>query len=98
MGQKLGEQELARAEVIIRPRVAAIGPAEFEQRHQAILEGERAAQAVLPQIRARIAEWQKAQLVAQEAKRPKLPSAPVCEAQSRMDKMLGRDPVCAPAQ
>ena len=98
MGQKLGEQELARAEVIIRPRVAAIGPAEFEQRHQAILEGERAAQAVLPQIRARIAEWQKAQLVAQEAKRPKPAAAPVCEVQSRMDKMLGRDSVCAPAQ
>jgi NTE family protein len=96
MGQKLGEQELARAEVIIRPRVAAIGPAEFEQRHQAILEGERAAQAALPQIRARIAEWQKTQLAAQEAKRPKPAPAPVCEPQSRMDKMLGRDPVCAP--
>jgi NTE family protein len=78
--------------------VAAIGPAEFEQRHQAILEGERAAQAVLPQIRARIAEWQKAQLAAQDAKRPKPAPAPVCEAQSRMDKMLGRDPVCTPAQ
>ena len=89
---------LARAEVIIRPRVAGIGPAEFEQRHQAILEGERAAQAALPQIRARIAEWQKAQLAAQEAKRPKPAPVPVCEAQSRMDKMLGRDPVCTPAK
>jgi NTE family protein len=62
------------------------------------LEGERAAQAALPQIRARIAEWQKTQLAAQEAKRPKPAPAPVCEPQSRMDKMLGREPVCTPAK
>ena len=59
MGQKLGEQELARADVVIRPRVNAIGPAEFAQRNQAIMEGERAAQAALPQIRARILQLQK---------------------------------------
>ena len=98
MGQKLGEQELARAEVIIRPRVAGIGPAEFEQRHQAILEGERAAQAALSQIRARIAEWQKAQLAAQEAKRPKPAPAPACEPQSALEKMLGRAPNCSPVK
>jgi NTE family protein len=98
MGQKLGEQELARAEIIIRPRVSAIGPAEFEQRHQAILEGERAAQAALPQIRARIAEWQKTQLAAQEAKRPKPAPTPACEPQSALEKMLGREPNCSPAK
>jgi NTE family protein len=54
MSQKLGEQELARADIVIRPRVAQIGPIEFEQRNQAILEGEKAALAALPQIRARI--------------------------------------------
>lgn len=58
MGQKLGEQELARADVVIRPRVNAIGPAEFEQRNQAILEGEKAALAALPAIRTRIQKWQ----------------------------------------
>ncbi|MBL8507196.1 MAG: patatin-like phospholipase family protein [Chitinimonas sp.] len=61
MGQKLGEQELARADVVIRPRVGSIGSADFEQKHNAILEGERAAQAALPAIRAAIARWQAAQ-------------------------------------
>lgn len=56
MGQKLGAQELARADVVISPDVASIGPADFEQRNDAILEGERAALAALPQIRARIAK------------------------------------------
>jgi NTE family protein len=64
MGQKLGEQELARADVVIRPRVNAIGPAEFEQRNQAILEGEKAALSAFPQIRARISQLQKAKLAA----------------------------------
>ena len=56
MGQKLGQQELARANVVIRPNVNEIGPADFEQRNDAILEGERAALAALPQIRAQLAK------------------------------------------
>ncbi|WP_269531373.1 patatin-like phospholipase family protein [Chitinimonas sp. BJYL2] len=58
MGQKLGELELARAEVVIRPRVGKIGPADFDQKHAAILEGEKATQAAMPAIRAAIARWQ----------------------------------------
>ena len=60
MGQTLGRQELARADVVIRPQVNAIGPVSFEQRNAAILEGERAALAALPQIRARIAAAEQA--------------------------------------
>lgn len=56
MGQKLGEQELARADVVIRPKVGGIGAAAFEQKDRAILEGERAALAAIPAIRAKIAE------------------------------------------
>ena len=41
MGQKLGAQELARADVVIRPNVNAIGAVEFEQRSNAIIEGEK---------------------------------------------------------
>ncbi|MDH7452611.1 patatin-like phospholipase family protein [Luteimonas composti] len=51
MGQTLGRQELARADVVIRPQVNDIGPVSFEQRNAAILEGERAALAALPAIR-----------------------------------------------
>ncbi|WP_374353021.1 patatin-like phospholipase family protein [Chitinimonas sp.] len=60
MGQKLGEQELARADVVIRPRVGKIGAADFDQKHSAILEGEKAAQSALPAIREAIARWQAA--------------------------------------
>jgi len=55
MGQTLGRQELARADVVVRPQVNDIGPVSFEQRNAAILEGERAALAALPGIRAAIA-------------------------------------------
>src|SRR5690606_19350830 len=55
MGQTLGRQELTRAEVVVRPLVNDIGPVSFEQRNAAILEGERAALAAMPQIRAAIA-------------------------------------------
>jgi NTE family protein len=58
MGQKLGELELARADVVIRPSVAAMGVGDFEQKHNAILEGEKAAQAALPAIREAIRKWQ----------------------------------------
>jgi NTE family protein len=58
MGQKLGEQELGRAEVVIRPAVAVMGVAAFDQKHNAILEGEKAAQAALPALREAIAKWQ----------------------------------------
>ncbi|MFC4765492.1 patatin-like phospholipase family protein [Dyella koreensis] len=55
MGQKLGEQELARADTVIRPKVNQIGATDFEQKNQAILEGERAAMAAMPAIKAKLA-------------------------------------------
>lgn len=54
MGQRLGEQELARAEVVIRPDVLDYGSADFTRRNQSIMEGEKAALAALPQIRAAV--------------------------------------------
>ena len=58
MGQKLGQAELARADIIVRPKVLDIGSADFSQRAQAIIEGEKAAMAAMPQIRALIAKLQ----------------------------------------
>jgi NTE family protein len=52
MGQALGKQELGRADVVIRPKVNDIGPTGFDQRNNAILEGEHAAMAMMPQIKA----------------------------------------------
>jgi NTE family protein len=60
MGQKLGQAELSRADVIVRPQVLDIGGADFSQRSSAILEGEKAALAAMPQIRERIAQLQAA--------------------------------------
>lgn len=60
MGQKLGEQELARAEVVIRPAINSLGISDFEQKDKAILLGEKAAAAALPAIREAIQKWQAA--------------------------------------
>ncbi len=58
MGQKLGQAELARADVIIRPQVLDIGATDFSQRANAIVEGEKSALAAMPQIRERMAQLQ----------------------------------------
>ena len=54
MGQTLGQQEMARADIVIRPKVGKIGPTDFDQKNVAILEGERAALAAMPEIRKKI--------------------------------------------
>jgi NTE family protein len=55
MGQHLGQPELARADVVIRPDLGGIGSTDFQQKDQAILQGEKAALAAIPTIRARLA-------------------------------------------
>jgi NTE family protein len=55
MGQSIARYETALADVVIRPSAAAIGAADFRERNFAILEGERAAQAAIPAIRAKLA-------------------------------------------
>lgn len=54
MGQSISQYELALADVVIRPNMSGIGSTDFEQKHQAIMEGERAALAALPLIRSLI--------------------------------------------
>jgi NTE family protein len=50
MYSKLAAIQLAKADVVIRPKVAYIGSADFSRRHEAVLEGEKAALDALPQI------------------------------------------------
>lgn len=50
MYSKLASIQLAKADVVIKPKVAYIGSADFSKRHEAILEGEKAAIEALPQI------------------------------------------------
>ena len=92
MGQKLGQAELARADVIIRPRVLDIGSADFSQRANAIVEGEKAALAAMPQIREQVARLQ-----AERAQAMRLAQQKAAEAQhlacldnrSRLQKLAG---------
>lgn len=57
MGHSMGKQELAAADVVIQPKIGGIGSADFEHKHLAILEGERAAQEALPLIRKWLRQW-----------------------------------------
>ena len=101
MGGKLGALELQRADIVIRPKVNDIGPADFEQKNRAILEGERAAQAALPQIKAKIAALQAARTAkarqAADAEAARLREAERkarCATQQGWLDTLRRDPDC----
>jgi NTE family protein len=50
MHAKISQIQLGRADVVIRPDVGHIGAADFSKRHEAILEGEKAALNALPNI------------------------------------------------
>ena len=50
MYSKLASVQLPQADVVIKPKVGYIGSADFSKRHEAILEGEKAAIDALPQI------------------------------------------------
>ena len=51
MGNSISSYELMDADIVIRPNTAGIGSTDFEAKHLAIMEGEKAAQAALPAIR-----------------------------------------------
>ncbi len=55
MGHAISQHELKDADLVIRPRTAAVSSTDFEDRHLAILEGEKAAAAVMPELKARLA-------------------------------------------
>ncbi|MDA8178698.1 MAG: patatin-like phospholipase family protein [Deltaproteobacteria bacterium] len=56
MYSKIDAAQLSRADVVIRPKVGDIASGDFTKRHEAILEGERAAQAALPKIQQLLGE------------------------------------------
>lgn len=92
MGHKLGQAELTRADITIRPKVLDIGPADFAQRSHAIVEGEKAALAVMPQLREQVARLQAqraqaAQLAQQQADNVRLQTC--LQQRSSLQKMAG---------
>jgi NTE family protein len=56
MYSRLSSSQLSKADVVIKPKVSHIGSADFSKRHEAILEGEKAAIEALPQITAIITQ------------------------------------------
>jgi len=54
MGGVIGKTEPAAADVVIRPNLPYVKSWDFKARNDAMLEGERAAQAALPQIRQKL--------------------------------------------
>jgi NTE family protein len=50
MYSRLASIQLSKADIVIRPKVGYIGSADFSKRHEAVLEGEKAAIEILPKI------------------------------------------------
>jgi NTE family protein len=59
MGRSISDLELADADVVIRPRTLELNTANFEDRHLAILEGEKAASAAMPRLKAKLGAWRR---------------------------------------
>ena len=57
MGQQTINQELAQADIVIKPEVGNLGVLDLKARHQSILEGERAAQRQLAAIDRKIQQF-----------------------------------------
>jgi NTE family protein len=58
MYSKLASIQLTKADIVIRPKVGSIGASDFSKRHEAVLEGEKAALGALPEINALISKFQ----------------------------------------
>lgn len=56
MGHAISRHELEDADVVIRPKTAAVSSTDFEGRHLAVLEGEKAAAAIMSELKAKLAK------------------------------------------
>ena len=64
MGQSISTYELTEADVIVRPDTSQLKATDFDNRHQAIIEGEKAGLAAIAAIKRKIAEKTVTQAVA----------------------------------
>lgn len=51
MYSRIAQNQIAKADIVIKPRVSHIGSADFGKRHEAILEGEKSTQELIPKIK-----------------------------------------------
>lgn len=64
MGQSISTYELTEADVIVRPDTSQLRATDFDNRHQAIIEGEKAGLAAIAAIKRKIAEKTTTQTIA----------------------------------
>lgn len=57
MGQSLGQYELMEADVVIRPATGQVASTDFNSRHLAVMEGERAVTLILPQLKDKLEKF-----------------------------------------
>jgi NTE family protein len=60
MHSKISEHQLRQADVVIKPKVGYIASSDLTKRHEAVLEGEKAATAAMPAINAILAKLKEA--------------------------------------
>jgi NTE family protein len=56
MAQVIARRELPEADIVIRPNTLELSATDFQSRHLAVLEGEKAVAAALPGLKARLAK------------------------------------------
>jgi len=56
MGHAISLHQLEDADVVIRPKTTAVSSTDFAGRHLAIMEGEKAAAAIMPELKAKLAK------------------------------------------
>ena len=54
MGQSISRGELPEADIVIRPVTPGISSTDFKDRHMAVLEGEKAVAAILPELKEKL--------------------------------------------
>lgn len=54
MGQTISRNELPGADMVIRPGIDGLSSTDMKDRHRAVLEGEKAVAAILPELKARL--------------------------------------------
>ena len=57
MGKEIARRELPDADVVISPSTSVLSSTSFQDRHLAVLEGEKAVAAVLPELKAKLAKF-----------------------------------------
>ncbi len=72
MGMQGISRELSLADIVIQPNISGLAALDLSQRHQTILEGERAAQQQLRQIDQMIARFKASPAALKAAPRPKI--------------------------